>query len=344
MYHDATNAYIDGVGATALKLLIDGTAEIDLTATAMSPSTSDGNALGTASLMWSDLFLASGGVINFNNGDVTLTHSADVLTLAGGNLAIGADDLEIILGAGSDWGMLWSDADADNHAAVLYVSDVSSALHICNAAEKATDWNLTADTHPTLYIHCDGANAATDYMRLFHDDTNGAIEISTGTLYFKIAGTAEMYLSTARLALEDNTLTGSGAVGGDLKLESTLNATKGCVTIADAQQGLKIGGTADRATTESTNALVLFDGTAPAGTLTSGVTLYSAAGELNVMDAGGTATLLSPHDSDGNWVFRSYTSHDNKTLVIHMEKLIRRLVAKFPEFKGMLEEYSGNIV
>lgn len=54
----------------------------------LSPASNDGAALGTTSLMWSDLFLATGGVINFNNGDVTLTHSSNTLTLAGGDLAI----------------------------------------------------------------------------------------------------------------------------------------------------------------------------------------------------------------------------------------------------------------
>lgn len=48
------------------------------------PTTSDGAALGTSSLMFSDLFLASGGVINFNNGDVTITHSSNKLAIAGG--------------------------------------------------------------------------------------------------------------------------------------------------------------------------------------------------------------------------------------------------------------------
>lgn len=55
--------------------------------------TSDGGALGSATKMWSDLFLASGAVINFNNGDVTLTHSVDTLTLGGGNLALGVNSL-----------------------------------------------------------------------------------------------------------------------------------------------------------------------------------------------------------------------------------------------------------
>jgi hypothetical protein len=48
--------------------------------TAANPVSSDGASLGTTALMWSDLFLASGGVINFNNGNVTLTHSAGNLT------------------------------------------------------------------------------------------------------------------------------------------------------------------------------------------------------------------------------------------------------------------------
>ena len=103
MYHDSTDAYIDGVGATALKLAIAGTAEVDLTASAMSPTTSDGNALGTTALMWADLFLASGSVVNFNNGDVTLTHSTNTLTLAGGTLSLSsylsAANLDTVAGA-----------------------------------------------------------------------------------------------------------------------------------------------------------------------------------------------------------------------------------------------------
>lgn len=47
------------------------------------PSSSDAAALGTSSAMWSDLFLASGAVINFNAGDVTVTHSANTLAFAG---------------------------------------------------------------------------------------------------------------------------------------------------------------------------------------------------------------------------------------------------------------------
>lgn len=53
-----------------------GTASLD-------PDADDGASLGTALLKWSDIYLAAGAVINFNNGDVTITHSTDALAFAG---------------------------------------------------------------------------------------------------------------------------------------------------------------------------------------------------------------------------------------------------------------------
>ena len=59
------------------------------------PSSNDGAALGASGTAWSDLFLASGGVINWNAGDITLTHSAELLTVGGGNLALGGSTLTV---------------------------------------------------------------------------------------------------------------------------------------------------------------------------------------------------------------------------------------------------------
>lgn len=59
--------------------------------TSINPSSSDAASLGTTSLMWSDLFLANGGIINFNNGNYTLTHSAGLLT-TNGNFSIGVSN------------------------------------------------------------------------------------------------------------------------------------------------------------------------------------------------------------------------------------------------------------
>lgn len=86
----------------------------------------------------------------------------------------------------------------------------------------------------------------------------------------------------------------------------------------------KIGGTADRATTVGTRSLDIFNGTAPAGTLANGISIYSDAGEAYVMDAAGNSTLISPHDSETNeWIFRSTHTPTGKRLRIDVERVLR---------------------
>lgn len=64
------------------------------------PASSDGAALGTTALMWSDVFLASGAVLNFNNGNTTITHSAGNLALVGSNATVNFGD-HTFAGAGT---------------------------------------------------------------------------------------------------------------------------------------------------------------------------------------------------------------------------------------------------
>lgn len=52
------------------------------------PSTDDGAALGDTTHHFSDLFLATGAVLNFNNGNVAVTHSSGVLTVGTGDLRV----------------------------------------------------------------------------------------------------------------------------------------------------------------------------------------------------------------------------------------------------------------
>ena len=92
--YDRIDELFGGVGTYAT-LELGGALKIN---GALTQLTNDGGALGTSSLGWSDLFLASGGVINWNVGDVTITHSTNTLTFAGaasgyifndGNVGIG---------------------------------------------------------------------------------------------------------------------------------------------------------------------------------------------------------------------------------------------------------------
>lgn len=59
-------------------------------ASSVTPSANDGLALGTGALSFSDLFLATGGVLNFGNGNYTVTHSSGTLT-ASGALDVGSN-------------------------------------------------------------------------------------------------------------------------------------------------------------------------------------------------------------------------------------------------------------
>ena len=93
MGRDADNL-VDFSTDNQIKIRVNGTNEIFMNNARFAPSTNDGYILGGASNQWSDLYLASGAVINFDNGNVTLTHSSNRLTLA--------DSDELAFGTGND--------------------------------------------------------------------------------------------------------------------------------------------------------------------------------------------------------------------------------------------------
>jgi hypothetical protein len=80
-----TNTGVDLVSAGILGFIIDGTGRAALSSTQFYPYTNDGAALGTPGNAWSDLAIASGGVVDFGNGDLTATHSTGNLTLSSGD-------------------------------------------------------------------------------------------------------------------------------------------------------------------------------------------------------------------------------------------------------------------
>ena len=105
----------------------------------------------------------------------------------------------------------------------------------------------------------------------------------------------------------------------------------------DAAGNLAIAGSASHGTAVGSGALSLFNATAPTGTLTNGASFYCASGEMNVIDAAGNVTLLSPHDDEGRWIYRS-KSDTGKTLVVHREQLVRRLEEEFGW--GFVQEFT----
>ena len=102
-----TNAIIGGVTTTGVtgtgKVVLDTAPAIGspvLTTptitTSLLPTTDDACPLGSTTKQFSDLFLATGAVINYNNGNLLLTHSANTMTVTGS----GATGNTIVLPAG----------------------------------------------------------------------------------------------------------------------------------------------------------------------------------------------------------------------------------------------------
>lgn len=132
---------------SSILLSIAGTGKALLSSTALAPNTSDGLALGTASLMWSDLFLASGAVLNFANGDVTITHSADALAFAGAATLYSFDG-SVLVGGGNKIGVLTAHAATDKNfyvAASFSLSDgiAFGSINDANNALKGMEFRAS---------------------------------------------------------------------------------------------------------------------------------------------------------------------------------------------------------
>lgn len=123
----------------------------------------DSGAIGASGTAFSDLFLASGAVINFFAGDVTLTHSADTLTLGGATtFALGATNITMTGSLGVTGSRLTKGWFTD-----LEVTN-SIAGSITGTAAKAT--NMVGGNSTTL-LGAIGYQSNTDVTTLLSPNT-----------------------------------------------------------------------------------------------------------------------------------------------------------------------------
>ena len=116
----------------------DGTANITVS-----------SATGGFAVSGGDLDIASGGVIDFNAGDVTITHSANTLTFAGGTIVLGTATATGGLTANVT-GNLTGNADtvttnANLTGAVTSVGNATTINHLRNAQTGTTYTIVTGD-------------------------------------------------------------------------------------------------------------------------------------------------------------------------------------------------------
>ena len=247
-------------------LRVNNVDEVELVENALSPITNDGVALGSTSLGWSDLHIASAGVINWVNGEMTITEtSADILTVAGGTLATAALTTSTIVASGI--------VKTDDTTAATTIADGSlqtdGGLSVTFDAVIGDDLILISDAAVlSLGIGAD--------VKLTHDNATG------GTL----SGTPLVVDSLAASALADDTYTGVvlGFISnGSIAIGQAVyvHTADGRVAIADANAlatmpaiGVAVTAASDGGAIKILTHGIYNDSDGFSGDLTEGVTMY----------------------------------------------------------------------
>jgi len=118
-----------GVLADGAMIVGDGTTDpVAETGTALRTSIGVGTGDSpqfTNTTLTNDLLINTGGIINFNSGDMTITHGSNILTVAGGTFATAALTTSTIVASGEVTGTTieaTGDTAADDNAAMGYTS------------------------------------------------------------------------------------------------------------------------------------------------------------------------------------------------------------------------------
>ena len=204
------------------------------TFTTLTPAAADGTALGSATLEWSDLFLADGAVINLGaDQDVTLTHVADTGILLNSTRQLQFGDSGTYIHQSADGVLdLVSDTELELNATTI---DINGAVEISGtlaqvgvltttATQVATGGitsgsNIVSDTDSTDDLGTTGVR----WANLFVDAITATDQITatgfTGTLDGILgSGTAAAATTTT---LASTTITASGIIKTDDTTEAT---------------------------------------------------------------------------------------------------------------------------
>ena len=116
--------------------------------------------------------------------------------------------------------------DASNPTFGIAVDAPSGAIHLFDPPDWKTDWNVSASSDPSLYIHTASTNAATDYLRLYHNDSNGIIDCDGTTMISLTASTCAIANATTITTGGLTVTAGDVTVNSHLVFNTTAKAIK----------------------------------------------------------------------------------------------------------------------
>ena len=193
--------------------------------TSLVSDTDNTDALGSATIGWSDLFLGSGAVINFNNGDVTVTHASNKLTIAGGVVDFGSTPTvngdEIAYLNGIVEGRLTlttavpiTTSDVTAAGTIYFTPYRGNRIALYNGTnwktytftEKSLALTLTSGKNYDVYIYDNSGTLTLELSAAWTNDTTraDALALQDG-VYVKSGATTRRYLGTIRASGTDTT-------------------------------------------------------------------------------------------------------------------------------------------
>ena len=248
--------------------------------TAFAPDASDGAALGTSVLEFSDLFLADGAVLSLGNGgaDVTFTHVADTGVLLNSTNRIQFNDATQYIGASSAADLdIAATTDVNIDATTL---DVNAALDVSGATTlngAVTLGNATGD---------DITNTGR-WVGDFVPKSDSAIDLGTSALQFAEAHIDTGYID-AITATGTSTLTTVDINGGNID-----GTTIGATTTAAATLAATVTTTLKNASAVGASHLT---GSFTGSFVGDGSNLTGVAQDIDTLNAYGAATLHQTED------------------------------------------------
>jgi hypothetical protein len=231
---------------------VDNADRVQVSSSATSPTSNDGNALGTTSLGWADLHGATGFTWNIANGDWLATHTTGILTVGTGDLRVttaGTNTASVVTVGGTQTLTNKTLTSPVINAATFGTSVLPSSDGAVDLGSTTAAWNnLHLDTGATINVengnavitHSSGIfTVSTGDWRITTAGTNSASAVTVG-------GTQTLTAKTLTSPTITTSPTAAGATWTDLGTVTTADINGGTL------DGVTIGGASAAAITGTT--------------------------------------------------------------------------------------------
>jgi hypothetical protein len=192
LYASAAQMFFGAVTNIPIDFIIANASVARLTGTVFSPATSGAVDLGSTTLPWGSLHLKSGGVINFNNGNATVTHSSGLLTVAGAGLKllVGTNTIAPLkFQAGTNLTTAEDGAMEFDGQSLFFSPDASDRRIIPTVAITRINADNTLSDSTTL-------------QKIFNASASGALTLPVGSYIFEcVVGIDAMSATSGNAAL-----------------------------------------------------------------------------------------------------------------------------------------------